>query len=162
LDATPTHSWMRMLYKYPQAAFPYARLVDENRRRGTDDPEFELLDTGVFEGDRYFDIEVLYAKAAPDDILMEVVATNRADDAAALRLVPQRWFRNAWSWQPGVEKPVLRRGGDGEVLVSPPQLPPLRLICSGTPDLLFCDNETNTGRLWGEEKSGFFRDAIND
>src|SRR5215472_10263245 len=109
LDGTPTHSWMRMLYKYPQAAFPYAQLLEENRRRGTQDPEFELLDTGVFDGDRYFDVEVIYAKAAPDDILMEVVVINRASETAALHLLPQFWARNIWSWKPGVEKPVLRQ-----------------------------------------------------
>src|ERR1044071_5766230 len=102
---------MRMLYKYPEVEFPYVQLVEENRGRGSEDPEFELLDTGVFDGDRYFDVEVTYAKAAPDDILMEVVATNRGGDAAVLHLLPQLWFRNIWSWKPGIDKPVLRRDG---------------------------------------------------
>jgi hypothetical protein len=162
LDGTPTHSWMRMLYKYPQAAFPYAQLLDENRRRGTQDPEFELLDTGVFDGDRYFDIEVTYAKAAPDDILMEVVATNRGSETAVLHLLPQLWARNIWSWKPGVEKPVLRRDGDAEILATHPHLPAMRLICDGTPELLFCDNETNSRRLWGQHVGGFCKDGIND
>src|SRR6516164_10625043 len=162
LDGTPTHSWMRMLYKYPQAAFPYAQLLDENRRRGTQDPEFELLDTGVFDGDRYFDIEVTYAKAAPDDILMEVVATNRGSETAVLHLLPQLWARNIWSWKPGVEKPVLRRDGDAEILATHPHLPAMRMICDGAPALLFCDNETNTGRLWGRQAPGFSKDGIND
>jgi len=162
LDGTPTHSWMRMLYKYPQAAFPYAQLVEENRRRGTQDPEFELLDTGVFDGDRYFDIEVTYAKAAPDDILMEVVAINRASETAVLHLLPQLWARNIWSWKPGVEKPVLRRDGDAAILAAHPYLPAMRLICDGTQELLFCDNETNTGRLWGRRAPGFCKDGIND
>src|SRR5271169_2257720 len=96
LDGTPSHSWMQMLYKYPQEAFPYAQLVSENRRRGADEPEFELLDTGVFDYDRYFDVEVTYAKAATDDILMEIVATNRGPDAAALHILPQLWARNIW------------------------------------------------------------------
>jgi hypothetical protein len=162
LDGTPTHSWMRMLYKYPQAAFPYAQLLDENRRRGTQEPEFELLDTGVFDGDRYFDIGVTYAKAAPDDILMEVVATNRGSETAALHLLPLLWARNIWSWKPGVEKPVLRRDGDAEILATHPHLPAMRLICDGAPALLFCDNETNTGRLWGRQAPGFCKDGIND
>jgi hypothetical protein len=162
LDATPSHSWMRMLYKYPQAAFPYARLVEENRRRGRGDPEFELLDTGVFDGDRYFDVAITYAKAAPDDILFEIVATNRGADPAALHLLPQLWARNIWSWKPGVEKPVLRQGGAAEILARHPLLPPMRLLCDGAPELLFCDNESNTGRLWGQAGTGHFKDGIND
>jgi hypothetical protein len=162
LDGTPSHSWMRMLYKYPHTAFPYAQLVAENRRRGTQDPEFELLDTGVFDGDRYFDVEIIYAKAAPDDILMEVVAINRGSETAILHLLPQLWARNIWSWKPGVEKPVLRRDGDAEILATHPHLPAMRLICDGAPELLFCDNETNTGRLWGRQGPGFFKDGMND
>ena len=160
LDGTPTHSWMRMLYKYPQAAFPYAQLAEENRHRGIADPEFELLDTGVFDGDRYFDVEVTYAKAAPDDILLEVAATNRGSEPAALHILPQLWARNIWSWKPGIEKPVLRRDGDAEVLALHAHLPPVRLICDGTPELLFCDNESNSRRLWGQEAPGFFKDGI--
>ena len=162
LDATPSHSWMRMLYKYPQATFPYAQLVEENRRRGTGDPEFELLDTGVFDDDRYFDVEVTYAKAAPDDILMEIVATNRGSKTAVLHILPQLWFRNIWSWKPGIEKPLLRRTGDAEISVMHPQIPAMRLICDGAQELLFCDNESNANRLWGQDVSGFFKDGIND
>jgi hypothetical protein len=162
LDGTPSHSWMRMLYKYPQAAFPYAQLVEENGRRGTGEPEYELLDTGVFDGDRYFDVEVTYAKAAPDDILMEVTVVNRGAAAAPLHLLPQLWARNIWSWQPGVQKPVLRRVGEGEVLAVHPDLPPMRLLCDGAPELLFCDNDSNTGRLWGQPAPGHFKDGIND
>ncbi len=98
LDATPTHSYLKFLYKYPQAEFPYARLVEENRRRGEDQPEFELLDTGVFDADRYFDVFVEYAKASPDDILMLVTVHNRGPDVAKLSLLPQLCFRNTWSW----------------------------------------------------------------
>src|SRR5512146_1448418 len=146
LDATPTHSWMRMLYKYPHAEFPYAQLVEENRRRGAGDPEFELLDTGVFDGNRYFDVEVTYAKAAPDDILMEVVATNRGGEAAILHLLPQIWFRNVWSWKPGTDRPALHQDGAGDILAAHPSNAAARLVCDGAPELLFCDNETNTGR----------------
>ena len=102
LDGTPSHSWMRMLYKYPQAEFPYARLVEENRRRGVDDPEFELLDTGAFDDDRYFDIAVTYAKAGHDDILMEIVATNRGSEPAPLHILPQLWAMS------GLGNPVSR------------------------------------------------------
>src|SRR6266852_5084083 len=162
LDGTPTHSWMRMLYKYPQAEFPYAQLVEENRRRGSNDPEFELLDTGVFDDKRYFDVEVTYAKAAPDDILMEVVATNCGNDEAILHIIPQLWARNTWSWKPEAEKPVLRRVGDAEIVAVHPQTPAMRLVCDGTPELLFCDNESNTDRLWAYHTPGFFKDEIND
>src|SRR5689334_14466335 len=131
LDATPTHSWMRMLYKYPQAEFPYARLVEENRRRGADDPEFELLDSGAFDGNRYFDVEITYAKAAPDDILINIVATNRGPDPAPLHILPHLWARNTWSWKKGDAKPVLRRIPSGEIVATRPRLPAMRLICDG-------------------------------
>jgi hypothetical protein len=162
LDGTPTHSWMQMLYKYPQAAFPYGPLIEENRRRGTEDPEFELLDTGVFDGGRYFDVLVTYAKAAPDDLLMEVVATNRGGEPAALHLLPQFWARNIWSWNPSVEKPGLRRAGAAALVATHPRMPAMRLLCDGAPELLFCDNESNPGRLWGEPRRGYFKDGIND
>ena len=100
LDATPSHSYLKMLYKYPQAEFPYQRLIDESRQRGVDRPEFELLDTGLFDADRYFDVFVEYAKASPDDILMLVTVHNRGPEAAKLALLPQLCFRNTWSWRP--------------------------------------------------------------
>ena len=109
LDSTPTHSYMKFLYKYPHRAFPYSQLVAENRRRSKQDPEFELLDTDVFDEHRYFDVEVEYAKAGPEDILMRVTAHNRGPEAAPLRLLPTIWFRNTWSWN-GIEtKPTLKR-----------------------------------------------------
>src|SRR6516164_1733593 len=100
LDGTPTHSYMRMLYKYPQAAFPYARLIEENRRRGRTDPYYELVDTGVFSENRYFDVEIEYAKADVDDILMQVTIHNRAAESTSLHVLPQLWARNTWSWKP--------------------------------------------------------------
>src|SRR5690349_14204731 len=112
LDATPTHSYLKMLYKYPQREFPYARLVEENRRRGKDQPEFELLDTGVFDDDRYFDVFVEYAKAGPDDLLMVVTVHNRGPEPASITVLPQLWYRNIWSWQPGGAKPSLRAQTD--------------------------------------------------
>ena len=107
LDSTPTHSYMRMLYRYPQSAFPYAMLVDENRRRTRDDPEFELVDTGVFEDNRYFDVIVEYAKAAPEDVLARVTIVNQAAESAPIVVLPTLWFRNTWSWQ-DTQRPALR------------------------------------------------------
>src|SRR5437899_403078 len=113
LDSTPTHSYMKFLYKYPQAEFPYARLVEENVRRGRGAPEFELMDTGVFDDNRYFDVFVEYAKAAPDDLLIRIPATHRGPEAAALHLLPTVWFRNTWSWDASATRPVLRAGPAG-------------------------------------------------
>src|SRR5246500_4316772 len=107
VDSTPTHSYMRLLYKYPQAVFPYSRLVEENRRRGKADPEFELIDTGVFAGNPYFDVEIEYAKADVDDILMQITVHNRAAKAAILHVLPQLWARNTWSWKPDSMRPQL-------------------------------------------------------
>ena len=109
LDATPSHSWMRYLYKYPQAEYPYGWLVEENRRRSRQEPAFTLLDTGVFNDDRYFDVEVRYAKASPDEIHIRVIATNRGPEAAPIHLIPQLWFRNDWSWGDPVDKPGAAR-----------------------------------------------------
>src|SRR5216117_4173801 len=113
LDSTPTHSYMKYLYKYPQAAFPYEALVEENRRRDRRAPEFELLDTGVFDDDRYFDVLVEYAKAAPDDILIRITAVNRGPEPAELHLLPTLWYRNTWSWEPGAARPRLRAASGG-------------------------------------------------
>src|SRR3989454_1472510 len=113
LDSTPTHSYMKYLYKYPQAAFPYRQLVEENRQRNRHALEYELLDTGVFDGNRYFDILVEYAKATTDDILIRITASNRGPDAAELHLLPTLWFRNTWSWVPGQTPPRLRVGEPG-------------------------------------------------
>jgi hypothetical protein len=163
LDATPTHSYMRMLYKYPQAAFPYLALVEGNRSRGRAEPEFELIDTGIFAGNRYFDVEVEYGKGDPDDILMRVTIHNRATEAAVLHVLPQLWARNVWSWKPHVPKPLLRAGDDGAIAVAHPQLPPLRLYCDGRPELLFCENETNFRRLFGiNAAAGYCKDGVND
>jgi hypothetical protein len=163
LDGTPTGSYMRMLYKYPQAAFPYSRLVEENRRRGKDQPEFKLLDTGVFAENCYFDVEIEYAKAAPEDILLRVTVHNRAAAPARLHVLPQLWARNIWSWQPDAMRPRLVVRGGNAISVDHPALPPLRLLCEGRPEFLFCENETNIGRLWGmEATSQYFKDGIDD
>jgi hypothetical protein len=162
LDATPTHSYMRMLYKYPQAAFPYRALIEENRRRGMAEPEFELLDTGVFADDRYFDVEIEYAKADPDDLLMRITIRNRAAEAAVLHVLPQLWARNIWSWKPQAPRPLLSAYGENVIAVAHPLLASLRLYCADRPELLFCENETNFRRLYGINAVGFCKDGIND
>ena len=162
LDATPTNSYLKMLYKYPQAEFPYTRLVEENRQRGVDQTEFELLDTGLFDEDRYFDVFVEYAKAGPDDILMLITAHNRGPDAAKLTLLPQLCFRNTWSWIPNAHKPQLS-AADAGVKIEHGPLGDFRLDCDGNPTLLFCENETNGRRLYGQaDASGFFKDAFHE
>ena len=131
LDGTPTHSYMRMLYKYPQAAYPYADLLATNARRSLDEREYELIDTGVFADDRYFDAEVEYAKGAPDDILMQVTITNRGDRAATLHVLPQLWSRNTWSWgaTERTRKPKLAATSATAIAIDHPNLPPMRLDC---------------------------------
>jgi hypothetical protein len=162
LDATPTHSYLKFLYKYPQRPFPYAWLVEENRRRGRHDPEFELLDTGVFDDDRYFDVFVEYAKAAPDDILMRITAHNRGLDAAVIHLLPQLWFRNIWSWDSNAARPELSLAG-GAVVARHAQLSAYHLHVDGEPALLFTENQTNVARLFGTPgASGPFKDAFHE
>jgi hypothetical protein len=163
LDATPTSSYARMLYKYPQRAFPYAQLVEENARRGRHDPEFELLDTGVFDDDRYFDVFVEYAKADADDVLMRVTAHNRGPDPAPLHLLVQAWFRNTWSWQTNAGRPSLAAIAPAAVAVTHPRLGAMHLFWDGAPELLFCDNDTNAQRLFGGNgQKGYFKDAFHD
>jgi hypothetical protein len=162
LDSTPTHSYMRMLYKYPHAAFPYSQLLEENHRRGQGDPEFELIDTGVFDDNRYFDVDIAYAKGAVDDILCEITVTNRGPEAASLHVLPQLWARNIWSWHDGVTKPLLAAHSDGSVSASHPNLGMMRFRFEGSPELLFCENETNTNRVFGYHTDGYFKDGIND
>jgi hypothetical protein len=162
IDGTPTHSYMRMLYKYPQGEFPYRALAEENSRRTAKDPEFELVDTGIFDDERYFDVEIEYAKGGIDDILMQLTVYNRGPDAAPLRLIPQLWARNIWSWNPGAARPLLAADGNNAIDIAHPNLPPLRLVCDGAPELLFCDNESNAHRLWGFARSGFPKDSVND
>ncbi len=163
LDSTPTHSYMKYLYKYPQAEFPYAQLVDENRRRGRGAPEFELMDTGVFNDDRYFDVFVEYAKADVEDILIRISAANRGPEAATLHLLPTVWFRNTWSWDHGVTRPSLRKADADIVQLSHETLGRRWLYCEGAPELLFTENDTNTQRLFNEPNaSPFVKDGIND
>ncbi|MBK8004948.1 MAG: glucosidase [Gemmatimonadetes bacterium] len=162
LDATPSHAYLKMLYKYPQRAFPYEALVRENARRGVGEPEFELLDTGVLDDDRYFDVEVEYAKASADDLVVRITAHNRGPEAAELHLLPQLWFRNTWSWQAEAERPSLR-ADNGAVLVQHPTLGAYRWAPEGAVELLFTDNETNAPRLYGAEPDARrYKDAFHE
>ncbi|MDX2033147.1 MAG: glucosidase [Blastocatellia bacterium] len=167
LDSTPTHSYMKFLYKYPQARFPYENLVEETRRRSRKDPEYELLDTGVFAENRYFDVFVEYAKADVEDILIRITAINRGPESASLDLLPTIWFRNTWSWGIDERRPRLRR----EDSVDAPAAIRLRhfdlglrwLLCEGAPELLFTENESNMRRLYrAENPAPYVKDGIND
>ncbi len=170
LDSTPTHSYMKYLYKYPQAAYPYGDLVETNRRRSRTEAEYELLDTGVFNEDRYFDVFVEYAKAAPEDLLIQITVANRGPEAAELHVLPTLWFRNDWaSWVAGhSEKPLLKQveGPTGVKMVEAghPSLGNYTLICEGDVPLLFTDNETNNALLFPEypNASPYVKDGIND
>jgi hypothetical protein len=162
LDSTPTHSYLKYLYKYPQREYPYRDLVETNRRRTRDEFEYELLDTGVFEADRYFDVSVEYAKADPEDILVRVTVHNRGAEAAPLHLLPTLWFRNMWSSGNGTHKPRLRQTGPGTIEASHADLGTYLFRCEGEPALLFTENETNTERLWGEQnQSPYVKDAFH-
>jgi Glycosyl hydrolase family 63 C-terminal domain len=190
LDATPTHSYLKMLYKYPQRAFPYADLMTENARRGTDVAEYEIIDTGAFAGDRYFDVFVEYAQAEPGDILMKITAWNRGPEAAPLHLIPQLILRNTWTWDAATNKPVLREMGTasggagtgtagtgagnmgaastaaacpgGAISIEPAELGATRLYFEDGAEALFTDNETNSRRLWNYGEPGYFKDGFHD
>jgi glycogen debranching enzyme len=167
LDSTPTHSYMRMLYKYPHAEFPYAALVEENARRGRTQPEFELLDTGVFAENRYFDVYVEYAKADVEDMLIKITAVNRGPDPATLHLLPSLWFRNTWSWGKDPRRPVMRKAAGLEnchcVELDHWQYGRRWLLCAGRPQLLFTENETNYARVFqSQNPTPFVKDAFHD
>jgi hypothetical protein len=165
LDSTPTHSYMKFLYKYPQAAFPYTTLIEENRGRNKDVPEYELLDTGVFDRNRYFDIFVEYAKNEVEDLVIKITAVNRGPDTANLRLLPTIWFRNTWSWGKADPKPELHASSSisgPAIELNQAQYGRRWLYCEGSPELLFTENDTNLQRLWGVPNPGYFKDGIND
>jgi hypothetical protein len=163
LDSTPTHSYLKCLYKYPQRAYPYEDLIATNGRRSKTESEYELLDTGVFADDRYFDVVVEYAKGAHDDVLMLVTAHNRGPDEATLHLLPTLWFRNTWSWGDDVAKPRLEAGNGTLVHATHPEIGDWTLRADASADLLFCENETNNERLFGAPNaSPYVKDAIND
>jgi hypothetical protein len=167
LDNVPSHSYMKYLYKYPQCAFPYAELIEKNRRRGRNDTEYELLDTGIFDDDRYFDVFVEYAKASPEDILILISAANRGAEAATLHLLPTLWFRNTWSWFPSSAKPVIEVAqADHQQLVLKAmhrELGAFWLYCEAPGETLFTDNVSNLARLYGVPNAApYVKDGIND
>jgi hypothetical protein len=166
LDSTPTHSYMNMLYKYPQAAYPYAELVAAARARSKADPEYELIDTGVFAEDRYFDVLVEYAKASTEDILIRISATNRGPEPAALHLLPTLWFRNTWAWggshDNAAQRPVISQAGAAMLLAEHLSLHAYALVAEGRPAFLFTENDTNTERLFGvPNATPYVKDGIN-
>ncbi|MEO8594909.1 MAG: glucosidase [Candidatus Solibacter sp.] len=167
LDSTPTHSYMKYLYKYPQAAYPYCQLVEENRRRGRHEAEYELLDTGVFDEDRYFDVFVEYAKESPDDILVRITVANRGPSAAPVHVLPALWFRNTWSWSANGHKPLLEQcyTSDGSTVIaaSHADLGVRYLYAGNDVPVLYTENETNNERVFGTENtSPYLKDGIND
>ncbi len=167
LDSTPTHSYMRMLYKYPQAEFPYAQLLEENQRRGRSAPEFELLDTGIFEGNRYFDVFVEYAKPDVEDILIKITAINRGPEVAVLHLLPTLWFRNTWSWGKDLRRPIVRKAQDTPGAVCAElqhwEYGKRWLLCAGQPELLFTENETNYARIFNyRSRTPYVKDAFHE
>jgi hypothetical protein len=166
LDSTPTHSYMKYLYKYPQAEFPYGRLVEENRRRGKNDAEFELLDTGIFEDNRYFDVFVEYAKGDVEDLLVRIRVANRGPEPASLDLLPTIWFRNTWAFDRNEPRPFMQMANysqDRAIQINHPMYGERWLYVEGAPNVLFTENETNAARLYGvANASPYVKDSIND
>jgi hypothetical protein len=164
LDSTPTHSYMKYLYKYPQQEFPYRDLVETNRGRSREELEYELLDTGIFDDDRYFDVFVEYAKESPEDLAIRISVHNRGPEDADIYVVPTLWFRNTWSWEEGTNKPSLHQlNGGGKIFASHAQLGDRVLHCEGSPELLFTENESNAVRLWGGSNSSpYVKDAFHE
>ncbi len=162
LDSTPSHSYMKMLYKYPQQEFPYQKLVEENRKRNRSEPEFDLIDTGVFAEDRYFDVFIEYAKASPNDLLIKITLYNRGPEKAMVHVLPQVWFRNTWAWGYDPYKPAMFRDSKSTVKMNHKNLGDYYLYGVGEEELIFCENETNTVRLYNHFKEGTFKDGIND
>ncbi len=161
LDAAPDHAYLKMLYKYPQSAYPYTQLLNENRSRGLEDNEYELIDTGVFDQNRYWDVFVEYFKAAPDDILARITIHNRGSEPAELHLLPQLWFRNTWSWNSPSAKPEII-AAQSTVVANHPDLGTYHLYADGHADLLFSENETNVSRLYGAQSEGYYKDAFHE
>jgi hypothetical protein len=162
LDSTPTHSYMKYLYKYPQREYPYRDLIETNRGRSREEFEYELLDTGIFKDDRYFDVFVEYAKESPEDILIRITVHNRGPEAARLRVLPTLWFRNTWSWGEDNPKPSLRETGPGAIQAIHHELGEHWLYCDSAPELLFTENESNAQRLWKQPNgSPYVKDAFH-
>ncbi len=163
IDSTPTHSYMKYLYKYPQREYPYRDLLQTNARRSREEREYELLDTGIFDDDRYFDVFVEYAKGDPEDVLIKISVFNRGPEAAQIHLLPTLWYRNTWSWEESEPKPALRQMGDNAIQASHPQFGDYTLQCEDAAELLFTENETNTSRLWGQANpTPYVKDAFHE
>jgi len=163
LDSTPTHSYMKMLYKYPQTAYPYEKLVLENRNRDKLQPEFELIDTGIFNEDRYFDIFIEYAKAGPNDILVKITIENRGEEDALLNVMPTVWFRNTWAWGYDNYKPKMYASNNGDIIIDHRDLGQYILHLDNKESIFFCDNESNNKKLYGADNtSAFCKDGINE
>ena len=163
LDSTPTHSYMKYLYKYPQREYPYADLVETNKRRSREDMEYELLDTGIFDDDRYFDVFVEYAKADPEDLLIKISVHNRGPEAAQIHVLPTLWFRNVWSWGDDDPKGTVRQRDSQSISATHPNLGEVTLQCEGATELLFTENESNASRLWGHPNpSHYVKDAFHE
>ena len=163
LDSTPTHSYMKYLYKYPLAEYPYRDLVETNRRRTRDQFEYELLDSGIFDQDRYFDVFVEYAKGDPEEVLIKISVHNRGPETAKLHVLPTLWYRNTWSWTEDEPKPVLGQVASDKIHAFHPQLGEYTLQCEGAQDLIFTENETNNMRLWGQPNSSpYVKDAFHE
>ncbi len=163
IDSTPTHSYMKYLYKYPQREYPYRDLIETNKRRSREEMEYELLDTGIFDDDRYFDVFVEYAKADPEDLLIKVSVHNRGPEAAQIHLLPTLWFRNVWSWGDDEPKGKLRQSNDQRIGATHPNLGEFTLQCEGADELLFTENESNAARLWGKlNPTPYVKDAFHE
>jgi hypothetical protein len=163
IDSTPTHSYMKYLYKYPQREYPYRDLLETNARRSREEMEYELLDTGIFDDDRYFDVFVEYAKADPEDVLIKISVFNRGPEAAQIHLLPTLWYRNTWAWDQNEPKPALRQVSENTVQASHPTFGESTLQCEGAAELLFTENETNASRLWGQPNpTPYVKDAFHE
>ena len=164
LDATPTHSYLKMLYKYPQQEYPYDQLIDENRRRGRKDPEYEIQDTGIFNENKYFDVFIEYAKSSPEDILLKITVFNRGTEAAPLHVLPHIWFRNTWDWGYAPDRPSLERLTDQSIFAQHKKLGKRILYAENPGQLLFCENESNCEKCYSIpcKKDNYYKDGIND
>jgi hypothetical protein len=163
LDSSPTHSYMKMLYKYPQAEFPYLWLLEENKKRTRLDPEFELIDTGIFNNDDYFDVFVEYAKADDEDILIKITVKNHSNKSASLNILPTVWFRNTWAWGYGNDQPTMFAIDDNVIEIQHNTIVNYKLYSEANKELLFCDNETNSQRLFNcDDEKKYHKDGIND
>ena len=162
LDNIPTHSYMKLLYKYPQKEFPYAKLIYENYRRNKHEAEYELIDTKIFDDDKYFDVYVEYAKIDAEDIMIRIKIFNRGDEEANLNVIPQLWFRNTWAWGYNDYKPDLQKINSNTIKIDHKHLKNYKLFCNGKPEIIFCDNETNTEKLYNVKNKRYAKDGINN